>query len=285
MTINLLLQGRLGNNLFQLASLLRFKSHLQKNRCINIYISKNQLQNLNAVLNKNSCLFDLIKSNNLKIWEGYKPNLKMRLERKISKISNLDFPLLSKCINDENYLNKFQNLNHKKRLLIDGYFQFGASIDGIPWEEQFNFDLKSKNERLCLHVRRSDTFTNSKLLKIHKTPSYSFYNNALSIFSRRFNIKYELIPIDIYTDNKEWCKKVFKGMGDIKFCSTESPTEDFISMMNYKNYIISNSTFAFFPALVSNIIYKKNFTIHPTIWSNGKTFKELSLSKNNWIDI
>ena len=209
----------------------------------------------------------------------------MRIERKIAKISNLDFPFLSKFINDKNYLNIFKNLNHKKRLLIDGYFQFGASIDGIPWEEQFKFDLKSKNERLCLHIRRSDTFTNSKLLEFHKTPSYSFYNNALSIFSRRFNIEQELIPIDIYTDNKEWCKKVFQGMGDIKFCSTESPTKDFISMMNYKNYIISNSTFAFFPALVSNIIYKNNFTIHPTIWSNGKTYKELLLSQNNWIDI
>ena len=50
-------------------------------------------------------------------------------------------------------------------------------------------------------------------------------------------------------------------------------------MINYKKYIISNSTFSYFATNASDMISKNELTICPVLWSNGKTYEELSLLK------
>lgn len=286
MEINLLLNGRMGNNLFQLASLYEIKKNLFRNHKIKIYLTENQLNDLKSILNPNSTIYEILKTANLNIWNEYLPNYKMRLEREIVNLTNLKIPFLSKCINDKNFIDFLGKKNFKKDILIDGYFQFGQATKNIEWNKQFNCKVNNDNkDRICLHIRRTDTFKNAILINTHCSPSYGYYIDCLNIASRRYDIDSNELPLDIYSDNEDWCKKVFQGMKNVNYCSSNSSTTDFIKMINYKKYIISNSTFSYFATNASDMISKNELTICPVLWSNGKTYEELSLLKENWITI
>lgn len=291
MRIILLLQGRLGNNLFQIAFLKYISDNFITEENIHIYGTEDQINQLNSVLRNDSSLLKIIKNSKINIWKFYNPNIKMRFQRYISKnrkkFFEIPLPFINTVLNDSIISNKEFNLDkfaHNREILIDGYFQFGRYINDINWSEEFIKSSSENKDRICMHIRRSDTFTKGHLLNFHCSKSFGYYNDCLSIFSNKLNIKKNKLPIDIFTDNKNWCENIFQGFSDLKIISSDV-TADFLNMQNYNYYIISNSTFSYFPCLAS---FKKNlsiFTIIPTLWSNGMTVCETELIQNNWIDI
>ena len=115
--------------------------------------------------------------------------------------------------------------------------------------------LKEKNYKTMLLVRRGD-FTEYGL-----DLDLSFYEQAL--------IKTDIKNgYDIFTDDVEWVKnqKLFNKSDNIFPPSDDKDKviELFSRMLNYKNFIIGNSTFSFWGALVgsnidSKIIISKKF--------------------------
>tara|TARA_X000000950_G_scaffold270264_1_gene349868 strand:- start:691 stop:1557 length:867 start_codon:yes stop_codon:yes gene_type:complete len=288
MKVSLLLQGRLGNNLFQLSFLKYSLEKFIQKRQVKIFCTKEQIENLKQVLKEDSKLAKLIQNSEINIWETYKPNFKMRIQRLIAKnIPKTNSFLISNVLNDELVSSKefnYKGFLKKKRILIDGYFQYGDFIKSIDWDKEFKKINLELNNRICMHIRRSDTFSNGHLLKFHCSKSYGYYDDCLNIFSNKLNIEKNKLPIDIYTDNKLWCEKVFNGFSNLNITSKDM-ISDFLNMQNYRYYIISNSTFAYFPCLASNNSKSNLITIIPTLWSNCKTIYEVGLIQDDWIDI
>lgn len=132
-------------------------------------------------------------------------------------------------------------------------------------EEQLNLFIKDiflKNDcfkrnlitdRLSVNIRGGDYLTN-----IHKKLfSFNFeeyLNKSLTYFKNN-----GLIELDVYSDDFEYAQKfdsIFKKFNfNVHYMSDSSPVNDFISLSIYKNKIIWNSTFSYWTAYISNVLY------------------------------
>lgn len=186
------------------------------------------------------------------------------------------------------YFSKHSNLvnfneNSKKYLYhFDGYWQ---DLEIFTKQKDFIISCLSKSEILLnrinkpvtqgstlLHVRRGDYKNVNEELNI------KYYEEAINICSQ----KIENFTFEVFTDDISWVskQKIFEGANAI-----HGPTNDLIvdisNMLNFENYIISNSSFSLVLASISE---KKTSTIiTPTPWMKHSR-KELNL-KNNWIKI
>lgn len=150
-----------------------------------------------------------------------------------------------------------------------------SSILEIKYIIEKNIKFQPNNKTL-LHIRRSDFKKNNLSLKIN------FYQKALSNIDKNISN----ISFDIFTDDTEWVnqQEISKLAKNI-FGPTQEKDDafkNFEKMLGYKNYIIGNSTFSLWPALISSkidskIILEKGF------------YERLNISKtqhyNHWTSI
>ncbi len=101
------------------------------------------------------------------------------------------------------------------------------------------------SDSIGVHVRRGDFLLSTD--PRHAVMGEEFYFKAIERFKgRRFVI---------FTDDKEWCETVFKGQ-DFKICGllgteVKPAIADFLSLICCKDYIIGASTFAWWAAFLS----------------------------------
>lgn len=136
-----------------------------------------------------------------------------------------------------------------------GYFQYVESALSIREElkselKKIHGDLISKgldlySKAVGVHVRRGD-FLASKDPR-HQVMGEDYYLKAIHSFNDR-----EFV---VFTDDKEWCEKIFKGK-NFKICGllgsgVKPAIADFLSLICCKDYIIGASTFAWWSAFLS----------------------------------
>ncbi|MFJ3157736.1 alpha-1,2-fucosyltransferase [Pseudomonas protegens] len=136
-----------------------------------------------------------------------------------------------------------------------GYFQYVESALFV--REELKLEIKRKHyeliskgldlysESVGVHVRRGD-FLASKDPR-HQVMGEEYYLKAIHSFNDRDFV--------VFTDDKEWCEKVFKGQ-NFKICGllgggVKPAIADFLSLMCCKDYIIGTSTFAWWSAFLS----------------------------------
>ena len=173
------------------------------------------------------------------------------------------------------YLNIFDGYWKDPNILkknINYLFNSFYSIDSF----KKNIIKKPEKNTLLVHVRRTDFVDNGWAL------SEKFYIDSIrTIFSKKGDQK-----IDIFTDDAEWVKNSYiYEKFDIRNIysenKNENPFSSFLKMLNYENFIIGNSTFAFFPAYLK--AKETSIVIVPDPWfKNGD---HPSISKNNWLKI
>ncbi|MBC3303295.1 alpha-1,2-fucosyltransferase [Pseudomonas sp. SWRI18] len=144
-----------------------------------------------------------------------------------------------------------------------GYFQYVQSalfvrnqLRSLIFDK--NAHLIAKGQKLYshsvgVHVRRGDFLLSTD--PRHKVMDESYYLAAIRHFKDR-----EFV---IFTDDKAWCEKVFDGQ-NFKICGLLSADvkpaiADFLSLVCCKDYIIGNSTFAWWAAFLS-------FTSKPVVY-------------------
>jgi hypothetical protein len=236
--------GRLGNQMFQYASLRGIAANRRFDFCIppkhvfgeidpNV---KNSKTNIHTV-------FDLSKCNKVG-----NPILYERVEE-----SGYHF--------DENIFN-----NCPDNVDLYGYFQsekyFKHIEDEIRGDFTFHSDLlesckeivdgeMGSNESISLHVRRSDYLN---LQSFHPTPPIEYYTEALE--------KFPEVPVFIFSDDPDWCmqQKIFDG--DRFLISKNTADFDLCLMSMCKYHIIANSSFSWWGAWLS----KSNNVIAPKVW-------------------
>jgi hypothetical protein len=161
---------------------------------------------------------------------------------------------------------QYSKIPFSKNMLLDGYFaseKYFKNIEHIlrelfspPPEHVENFNRKYRSDKqtelVSIHVRRGAYLAN---LKHHNICNLDYYNQAMSNFDQS---KTKFI---IFSDDLEWCKKNFK---DVYFAEGQKDFEDFYDMMLCDHNIIANSTFSWWAAWLNKNRYKK--VVSPEIW-------------------
>ena len=218
--IYVILKGRLGNNMFQLAAAKTLDPDVQV-----IALTQNSVDNIKLFA------------------DSFFKNLKV-----ISYIPNN-----AKVYKEVDYSYNQISYDQNENLILDGYFQSDKYIDKKVAFQLFQMpdyvksdietlygEILSNNDIIGINVRRGD------YLNIpHKHPfcGLKFFDTAISYFGK--DKKYIISSDDI-----TWCKKHFIGSNFV-FVENSYPLLDLFIQTLCKHNIISNSSFSWWGAYLN----------------------------------
>lgn len=142
-------------------------------------------------------------------------------------------------------------------VIIDGYRQsikyFEDYLPEVRKAFGFDYGVKKQNT-VAIHVRRGDYLN---FLDKHPVVTSDYLSKAIFHFTVLGVATKNKIIIEFYSDDIEWCKLfVNKCMPDynkerVLFSENKTELQDFQSMLQCENFIISNSTFSLMAAILS----------------------------------
>ncbi|WPN25476.1 alpha-1,2-fucosyltransferase [Pseudomonas marginalis] len=250
--INVMLQGGLGNQLFQLAwaryvesvsgRTVSYNSKMLLGKGMHGGIRLSDLIDFDHGQSSESCIF---------FETGFFAKVARLIVRK-SHLRKIGSYLLYDYDADTKFETSCSAMNAEFHF---GYFQYVQSALYIR-EELLSLILQKHSVLLDkardlystsvgVHVRRGD-FLLSRDPR-HKVMGEDYYFKAIKHFKgRRFVV---------FTDDKQWCEEVFKGQ-DFEICGllgteVKPAIADFLSLICCKDYIIGASTFAWWTAFLS----------------------------------
>ncbi len=272
------LMGGFGNQIFQLS----FAKSLE-NENLKVYIDKSNYLLKNKRINtaaENREIILPIENFGFSDVPSYL-NLIFFINNKLRKYSFKNYKFLPiGRYNDKNFNKSFKKYNQ-----FVGYWQ---DINLIYENKDFLISKLSNNQTIAksfskrpkigstmLHVRRKDYLNMKEELNI------DYYKIAIDNASQ----KIENFNFDVFTDDKEWVLQNDLFSNAKKINSLSSSIDDtiitFSKMLEYENYIISNSTFSLIPAILSRSEEKAVYV--PTPWFRNS--KKLINFPENWIGI
>ena len=149
------------------------------------------------------------------------------------------------------------------------------------------FELKDKNNiikrlndinssvSVSVHIRRGDLLRLSNAYILPK----SYYNKAINYIRKK--VKNPIFYF--FSDDIEWCKKIFKDVENCVFVGGNSVIEDFELMKNCKHNILANSTLSWW---VGYLNYNKNpMIITPSHFGTFKDEQRDDLRFKKWITL
>jgi hypothetical protein len=268
------INGGLGNQLFTYA---RGYSLAKKNNLdlvLDDYIYRTgykwhyELNNYNISYKR---LFINIHYNNI-------PNLLYKI------VSRLKRKLLCKVINEPlNYVYHDYKIDTQKNYYFAGYWQAFEYFDEYKKELKEEFTLtnirdivaiiaKEIKDGCAVHVRRGDysTYKGGKII------SDDYYKDALL----RFQDFYPNSKIVVFSDDINYCKKIFVAEKRVRFISSPyfSNKEELYLMSCCKHFIIANSSFSWWGAYLGE--KEDSIIFCPVVdqWKDG-------FYPTNWIKI
>lgn len=132
-----------------------------------------------------------------------------------------------------------------------------------------------------IHIRNGDYLT---------IPRYSFFDRKLyfsTVFEKKKSFKDKIAYV--YSDdnklNVEKYSEIFlKNFKNVVFVDSTSMIDDFLQLAKFKNKIVLNSTFAFWTAFVSNVLYKDSFKdiVAPNVFISRKKLKVTNRMNPKW---
>lgn len=183
--------------------------------------------------------------------------------------------------------NIFINRKYQNGDKLMGYYQSYKYFDEMRNEiiDLFSIDESTKkyiddkyfdifNDKIInvsLHVRRSDFCT----LGINMNETY--YNFAINHMKQILNNECKFL---IFSDDIEWCKKVFIGKEFI-FIEGEDDYVDLYMMSFCDHNILANSTFSWWGAYLNK--HEKKIVVYPKEWFNKN--KRYRIIKNDYFPI
>lgn len=153
----------------------------------------------------------------------------------------------------------YDPLPAQPNLMLNGYFQSEKYWPTNEEKEEIGNALGfhcNKQDYVAIHVRRGDYVT--QFADKHPPLQMDYYRMAMETFGGL----YDKSKFKVYTDDLTWCKENFTGpkIGinymvfddpyNIKYCEIKDPLAAMRDMYNASGFIIANSTFSLFPALL-----------------------------------
>lgn len=158
---------------------------------------------------------------------------------------------------DIEFFDQYKDLFQNKLVGIYGFLQsekyWHNNLTEIRTFLKFSKDLSDRvyaekkelitPDTVAISVRRGDFITSPN----HYLLPFEYYIDALNEYFPHQP------PIVIFTDDFKWCKKVFSRLpNEVHFADTYNNIEQLCFMSMFSNYIISNSTFSWWGAYLSN---------------------------------
>ncbi len=240
--INVLLNGRLGNNLFQIAA--GYSLAKQNNTEVKFYAGDH-------ITSDNDSLYDYLQQFNSNIL------------RKVTILP--DKPVCDTIVKETQYA--YKPIPYIDGSLIEGFYQSEKFFekDKVGVQQLFEIDEESKRilfekyghilegEITSVNVRRGDYINE---LDNHPIISMSYFRKAIKMIGREKRFL-------IVSDDIDWCKTQFKGK-NFFFVDKQKPILDIYIQTLCTNNIISNSTFGWWGAWLNKNPNK--IVICPTPW-------------------
>lgn len=289
--------GRLGNQMFQYATVRAFQLKYRPNENILLDFSevyakdnenyKEELTDFNiAPIIKGRIKLDFTQkflynySNFIKFYHAFidKFNYSVEYNRRLYKFEK----------KNENKFNKyglysfrlgyypFENCK-RKNIVFYGTFESPKYFNDIKEILQKEFTPKygilNKNKNLyeeiektnsvCVTIRRGDFVTDPHFRKNLYVCDEKYFDSAMKLMKKK--IKFP--TFFIFSDDIEWCKKNMKFPKNVYFESGDDPTWEKLRLMySCKHFIISNSTFSWWAQYLSR--NNDKVVIAPSRWGN-----------------
>ena len=235
--------GRLGNQMFQYASL----RGIAANRGFDYCIPSKEIFGVSDFNVKNSTTnihtaFDISKdktslTHNSIVEEcGY----------------HFDERLFNSCEDNIDLFGYFQSEKYFKHIETEIRNTFSFALKTIKVCSEFLDSISLNNQVIALHIRRGDYLN---LQDFHPTPPIGYYENALD--------KLPNVPVIIFSDDIEWASRQ-QLFDPGRFYISESNLADYdLCLMSLCRYhIIANSSFSWWGAWLAN----SEHTIAPKVW-------------------
>lgn len=131
-------------------------------------------------------------------------------------------------------------------LTIEGYFQseryFANAKGEIAKALQFEY---TPSDFVALHIRRGDYMLYPEQFPLMPL---EYYQAGIDYFIDKAECRFK-----VFSDDIEWCKTYFKPEwwgSYVEYSDVKDPLTDMKGMYNASGFIIANSTFSLFPALL-----------------------------------
>ncbi len=173
-------------------------------------------------------------------------------------------------------------INLGKKLVIDDYCSrasyfpkefnykkfFNLEVDPIYYSK-YQIDESS----VLIHVRKGD-YTNSINSKIYFNCDVEFFQSAILEMTKKVSTP----NFFVVSNDNEWVLQNFTFLNDYKIIDLADPVVSFKIMSKFSNFIISNSTFSWWPAMLTksrNVVVprkwfldeKLNKDLYPSHWT------------------
>ena len=192
------------------------------------------------------------------------------------------------------YDDRILNSKHKN-LYLDGLWQSEKYFKDYRKEilEIYNFNKVKKkeenciflekidfNKSICLNVRRTDFIKNPE----HNVINIEYYKKSIS---RIENIIGKNFKVYIFSDDLDWCKNNFSFLNNKYFVEHNLAGYKFYNylylMTNFKYFVISNSSFAWWAAWLSQ--QNDKVITAPEKWSGLVSQEFIDIIPSSWIKI
>lgn len=282
------LAGGLGNQMFQYA----LGRHLSILNDDTLFLDKTFLLNRAERQNFVYRNFDL-SIFNLK-FDFISPDISSNfnlLRSKQQKVKNKLLPYKGiKYIAEKNFKFNAAIFDLKGNIYLNGYWQNVAyfkkieetirkdfSLKHIPWENsEETAALINSTESVCVNFRRSDFVSNSS----HGVLPMAYYHNALEKIKNSVNNP----VVFVFSDDIEWCTENVQFGCETHFINHTHAGDKFSRYMRLmtscKNFIIPNSSFAWWCAFLSQNPSK--MVVAPKIWLHPDIVQTKNISPKNW---
>lgn len=289
MTIHCMLQGGLGNQLFQYACAKMLQIELKSDEKIRIYRGAYKNDELRDFSLSNLKLID-----NIKIEEDYFPQY-------IDEYHNLKFRILRKVLNNKILFSVYRRKNayfwfdsayqkidiydKNRDVYISGYWQspdYFKNIRKILIEEikplkisaeldLFYYDKINDSEKsVCIHIRRGDFVK----LKKHFVCTPKYYHDSIKIIQEKvINARFF-----VFSDDMSWVKdNIILPENTIYVEGVSNDCIEMYLMSLCENFIISNSSFSWWAQYLSDA----KIIIAPERWYS--TNEQCELYSDKWL--
>lgn len=261
--IHILLKGRLGNNLFQIAAGASLAAANDDTCCVSVPGEAND--------------------------PGLSTSYTELLNLKKTILRNIDICEQNWSMSDATYTEKqfnYQPIPYQPGMSLFGYFQSEKYFDQKLVRDLFAIDDETKSYIMAkyghllaqpltsIHIRRGDYLKN---IDMHPICSMNYFRRAIRLIG-------EEKPFLIVSNDIAWCKKQFRG-NNFHFAENESAVVDLYLQSLCTNNIISNSSFSWWGAWLNATPGKKVLVPEPWFGISAKKMNSSDLIPESWIKV
>jgi hypothetical protein len=153
----------------------------------------------------------------------------------------------------------------------------------LEWPEESLWlrELARQNTTIGIHVRRGDYVSHPVYSKTLGFVGEDYLTKSMRLAEERLGTKPTFL---VFSDDHEWCESFFgKDVQIVKHSFFMNPAHsDFMLLTQFQNLIISNSTFAWWAAKLSEP--RSSLIIAPKKWAAAGAFDK-SIVPDNWLSL